>query len=238
MTRLLVAISFLVISGGMVWLGTNNALGFGSNTNSGSTLINLGTEIFGILITIAVVEQFFDRKRQQDRAREVSWSLMHSLERAVWTWQGGPQRVGSEELLGIIAGIQSDHTITPSTRSLLVNIGAKARETMDKEPKVVKALPGLENALQDLVSLRSLQDDDSAVGVRMVAEILEGSVTGLANVLGLSTQRLPAALIRYRDARPESQNDRFNAFGRIAAIAGENDEDEERDRSSEGSSIL
>jgi len=181
-------------------------------------MVNMGTEIFGILITIAVVEWFFDRKRLQDRARELCWGLLHAIERGIWTWQGGPQQVGTEELLGIIAGIQARDVITNTTRTLLVNVGGKAREAMDKEPKVVRTIPGLAEALKDLQSLRSLQDGDSSVSVRMVAEVLESSVTNIAGMLALSTQRLPAALIRYRDASEEKQLERFYASGQGSMV--------------------
>ena len=186
--------------------------------------MNLGTEIFGILVTIAVVEWFFDRKRLQDRARELSWGLLHAIERGVWTWQGGPQQVGTEELLGLIAGIQAKDVLTSTTRTLLVNVGAKAREAMDKEPKVVRTIPGLTDALRDLQSLRSLQDGDSSVSVRMVSEVLESSVTGIAGVLTLSTQRIPAALIRYRDASEEKQQERFHASGQGSMMPEPEDE--------------
>jgi hypothetical protein len=223
MARLIVALSFLIVSVGAI----AGAVVVGTSTSLGAVLVNMGTEIFGILITIAVVEWFFDRKRLQDRARELSWGMLHAIERGVWTWQGGPQQVGTEELLGIIAGIKTSDSLTPTTRTLLVNVGAKAREAMNKEPKVVRTLPGLIDALQDLQSFRSLQDGDSSVSVRMVSEVLESSVTNIARVLNLPTQRIPAALIRYRDASEKRQQERFYTAGPGTMIS-----DPEDDRSS------
>jgi hypothetical protein len=223
MARLIVALSFLIVSVGAIV----GAVVVGTSTSLGAVLVNMGTEIFGILITIAVVEWFFDRKRLQDRARELSWGMLHAIERGVWTWQGGPQQVGTEELLGIIAGIKTSDSLTPTTRTLLVNVGAKAREAMNKEPKVVRTLPGLIDALQDLQSFRSLQDGDSSVSVRMVSEVLESSVTNIARVLNLPTQRIPAALIRYRDASEKRQQERFYTAGPGTMIS-----DPEDDRSS------
>lgn len=220
MARLVVALSFLIVSVGSIWW----AVLAGTDTSTGTILVNFGTEIFGILVTIAVVEWFFERKRLQDRARELAFGLLHMLERALWTWQGGPQQVGTEELLGLIAGIQTNHPITGTTKTLLANVGGKAREAVDKEPKVVKAAPGLAVALLDLQSLRSLQDGDSSVSVRMVSEVLESSITNIARLLGLSTQRIPAALIRYRDASEEKQQERFHAFGQGPQIPSEEDE--------------
>ncbi|RMH20294.1 MAG: hypothetical protein D6701_03975, partial [Gemmatimonadetes bacterium] len=80
MIRWLVATAFLVASAGTILA----AFMVGPETGSGTLLVNLGTEIFGILITVAVVEWLFERRRLQDRAREQAWNVLHGLERAVW----------------------------------------------------------------------------------------------------------------------------------------------------------
>ena len=209
MIRATVAAAFLIISACLVWL----AFFLGAATPTGTLFINLGTEIFGILVTVAVVEWFFERRRLQDRGRELSWRLFHSLERVVWIWQGGPQQAGSEELLGIISGIRSDDPVPRFTRTLLVNLGTESRAALDKESAAVSSLVGLKNSLEDMQSLGSLRDGESGVSVRMVAEILESSATGLSHVLGQSTQRLPAGLIRYRDPSVEAQQQRYYDHG-------------------------
>lgn len=188
----------------MIW----TAFLIGPNTGTGTLLVNMGTEVFGILITVAVVEWFFERRRLQDRARERAWSTLHALERAVWVWQGGPRRLGTEELLGLIAGVRANNPVAASTRTLMVNLGTQCRDILDRESQALRSLPGLAPALEDLGSLRSLSDGDSTVSLRMIAEILESAATSLALVLGLSTQRIPAGLIRYRDASEEAQDER------------------------------
>ena len=187
----------------------------GAATPTGGLLTNLGTEVFGILVTVAVVEWLFERRRLQDKARESAWSVLHSLERAVWIWQGGPQRIETDELLGIIAGIRSTDPISRFTKALLVNLGTQCREALDKDPQSVRSLSRLKVSLEDLSSLRTLRDGDSAVSVRMVSEILEAGTTGLARLLGKSTQRLPSGLIRGRDASEEAQQERHFDLGAI-----------------------
>ena len=221
MIRAAVAATFLIASAALIWI----AFFVGAATPTGTLFINLGTEIFGILVTVAVVEWFFERRRLQDRGRELSWRIYHALERVVWIWQGGPQQVGSEELLGIISGVRSSDPVPRSTRMLLVKLGTQGREALDKEGAAVSTLTGLEEALHDLQSLGSLRDGDSAVSVRMVAEILESSATGLARVLGQPTQRLPAGLIRYRDPSVEAQQQKyFDHGGGRGAIGREEDD--------------
>ena len=139
--------------------------------------------------------------------------------------QGGPSRAGSEGLRGISSGMRSQDPVPRLTRTRLVNLGTQAREALDKEAAAVASLVGLKDSVEDMQSLRSLRDGDSDVSVRMVAEILEAATTGLAQVLGQSTQRLPSGLIRYRDPSAEAQQQRYYALGHaredMAQIAGE-----------------
>lgn len=209
MIRLIVATSFLFLSVAFI------AGGFwrGATTATGGLLTNLGTEIFGILVTVAVVEWLFERRRLQEKARELAWSILHSLERSVWIWQGGPERVATDELLGIIAGIHPTDPISRYTKVLLVNLGTQCREALDKDPQAVRSLTGLKASLEDLSSLRSLRGGDSAVSVRTVSEILEAGTMGLARLLGKSTQRLPSGLIRGRNASEEAQQERYFDLG-------------------------
>lgn len=205
MIRLVVTAVFLLVSVGLILA----AFRTGADTGSGTLLINLGTEIFGVFVTIAVVEWFLERRRKQDRARELAWSTLHGLERAVWVWQGGPRQMKTDELLGLIAGIRSQEPPEPATRALLVALGSQARETLDLDAAAIRTTPALRPALEDLTSLNSLSDGGQ-VSVRMVAEILEASTLGLSRVLGLSSQRIPSALIAYRDPSSEAQAERFN----------------------------
>ena len=52
--------------------------------------------IIGIVITVAVVEWFFERRRLQTRGRQLAWDALHAVEHAVWVWQGGPREVESD----------------------------------------------------------------------------------------------------------------------------------------------
>jgi hypothetical protein len=184
--RAIIALGFLVVSTLMIW----GAFLVGADSNEGSLFINLGTEIFGILITVALVEWLFERRRLQDRGRELAWNVFHALERAVWVWQGGPSQMGTDALLGLIHGIGKTDPLPQFTRTLLVNLGSQSREALDKEAPAIRLLPGMEPALADLTSLRSLSDGDFGVWIRMVRE---------------------AALIRYRDSTERAQEERYYA---------------------------
>jgi hypothetical protein len=172
-------------------------------------LINLGTETFGILLVLAVVDWMLERRKLQERAKELAWATLHGVERSVWVWQGGPRRLQSDELLGIIKGIHPDDHMQPYTRALLVNIGEQSREALTREVSAIKLMPGLKTALEELTTLASLSEKRSSVSIRMVQEVLESGVEKLARVLGKATQAMPSNLIQGRDAGLQAQGERF-----------------------------
>lgn len=205
MIRALVVSAFLIVALAVLLA----ARWVGADTSTGNVLINLGTEIFGIVITVAVVEWFFERRRLQDRARDLAWDVLHDTERVVWVWQGGPRRMGTDQLLGLISAIRSEEAMAGQTQALLQSLGERTGRILDREAAAVKSLKGLNDALSDLTSLPGLGEQARQTEVRMVAEILESCTTGIARVLGLPDQRIPSALIRNRDPGEEAQDRRY-----------------------------
>lgn len=170
---------------------------------------NVGTEIFGILVTIALVDWVLEKRRRQDRGRELAWGVLHAIEHAVWVWQGGPRHIGTNELLGIVTGIRKEDKFAPFTEGLLLNVGLQCRSILQMESSAVRSLPGLGATLTDLVSLATIRDLPESTRIRTVSEILEASVTGLSRVLNQPTDRMPSGLIWHRDATAGSQEGRY-----------------------------
>ena len=87
MIRWIVTLASLAVAAGILgW-----SVYIGADTSAGTILGNLGTELVGIVITVAVVEWFFERRRHQTRGRQLAWDALHAIEHAVWVWQGGPR---------------------------------------------------------------------------------------------------------------------------------------------------
>ncbi len=205
MTRLVLAITLVLVAGGLLLA----AFQMEGGLRGSELLMGLAIEVFGIIVTLAVVDWMLDRRRRQERARDLAWTTLHSVERAVWVWQGGPRRATSDEVLGLILGIDAKDALQPFTRSLLAAVGARSLEILDREASSVGTVPGLATALQELSGLNSLSNERSSVSIVLVREVLHCGIQGLTHVLGLSSQAMLSALIRYRDAAADAQKERY-----------------------------
>ncbi len=171
--------------------------------------MGLATEVFGIIVTLAVVDWMLERRRRQERARDLAWATLHSVERAVWVWQGGPRRLSTDELLGIIQGIDTSDQLQPFARSLLAGVGTRSLEILDREAASVATVEGLAAALHELSSLHAQSNERASVSIALVTEVLQYGVQKLARVLGLPSQAMPPALIGHRSAAAEAQEERY-----------------------------
>lgn len=104
MLRALVTTGFLLVAVLVLWA----AFLVGTETSWGNLYINLGTEIVGIVMTVAVVEWFFERRRLQNRGKQLAWDALHNVQNAVWVWQGGPREMETDDMLGILKAASDD----------------------------------------------------------------------------------------------------------------------------------
>lgn len=207
MSRAVVTAAFLLLSVVVLWVGYMA----GTQRYTGDLLLNLGTEILGIVVTVAVVEWFFERRRLQERARQLAWDSLHAVEHAVWVWQGGPRQLETEELLGILSAVREDDPLPDFTQNLLLGLGTRTKQALKHDANAIDAMPGLAEALEHLSRLSSIRDGRAGVQPRKVADILSQGTSHLALVLNLSDERIPARLIRYRD--PSVQSQELRQFG-------------------------
>lgn len=204
MVRALVASAFLLLAALIIWL----AFVVGTDTTLGDLFVNLGTEIIGIVITVAVVEAFLERRRLQNRGRQLAWDALHAAETAVWVWQGGPREMETDELLGVLNAVHADDPLPDFTESLFLNLGTRSRRLLNNDPQAVAALPGFMDGLEQFARLSAIRDGKTSMAARKVADIMEEGVSAMARCLGQPTERHLASLIRYRDPSLESQERR------------------------------
>jgi hypothetical protein len=204
-TRLVLAITLVVVAGVLV-LAAFLLEGGGRGSE---LLMGLATEVFGIIVTLAIVDWMLERRRRQERARDLAWATLHFVERAVWVWQGGPRRVSTDELLGIVQGIDASDELQPFARSLLAAVGTRSLEILDREEASLETVAGLADALRELSSLHSLANARASISIALVTEVLQYGIQRLARVLGLSSQPMPSALIGQRSAAADAQEERY-----------------------------
>ena len=204
MLRAIVAGAFLLLAGLFIWM----SFLVGTDTTQGNLFVNLGTEIIGIVITVAVVESFLERRRLQSRGRQLAWDALHAAETAVWVWQGGPREMETDELLGVLNAVHADDPLPDFTEGLFLNLGTRSRRLLNNDPQAVAALPGFMSGLEQFARLSAIRDGKVSMASRKVADIMEEGVKAMAQCLGQPTERHLASLIRYRDPSVESQERR------------------------------
>lgn len=203
-SRLVIPAGFLVIAGAVIW----SAFHVEEPTRQ-SLLINLGTEIVGIILTVAVVEYFFERRKNLERGRQVAWSALHAVEHAVWVWQGGPRSIETDQLLGILGAVTDESPLPDFTQNLLLGIGTRAKQALHNEDRALASMPHLMLGYEELSRLDAIREGGKVKPSKRVAEILELSTRALARALQLSDEPMPARLIRYVDDSEEAQELRY-----------------------------
>jgi hypothetical protein len=200
----------ILIAGSLTVAALLMALAFhiGTQSDWGQILVNLGSEVVGIVITVAVVESFLDRRRLYGRGRQLAWDTLHGIESGVWVWQGGPRELETDELLGILNAVGEEDALADFTEGMLLNVGTRCRRLLTNEPDAVASIPRFMNALEHLGRLSSIRDGRVPMAPRKIAEILSEGIVELARCLGQPTERHLASLIRYRDPSVASQERR------------------------------
>ena len=135
--RLAVALGFVLVGAGLLlaprfmgwqWSGT-------------AILTDLGSEFLGLALTVSILDWFFEQRRLRADGRRLAWEVFHDVERAVWVWQGGPFRLETDELLGLLQGVSNKDKFADCTQRMLLGLGIRGRELMKGERQAVSTIP-------------------------------------------------------------------------------------------------
>lgn len=80
MTRYLLGVAVGVVAAVLVLC----AMAIGQSKFGGALLLNLGTEIVGIAVTVAVIDLLLERRREDADAITVGGRALHDVDYAVW----------------------------------------------------------------------------------------------------------------------------------------------------------
>ena len=78
------------------------AMKFDDSATFADLMFNLGTEIIGIALTVAIVDWLIERNKMGDESQQLAWRMLHEIDQAIWVWQGGRQEFHLDELAALI----------------------------------------------------------------------------------------------------------------------------------------
>lgn len=151
--------------------------------------LNIGSEILGIVITVAFIEFYFAWQRRRAEAKNLAWRILYELDHVVWLWQGGYPTFNFDELRGIVQGIKPTDTLVTTTLDSIVRLGNTAESARLVRGRLANLIPDLELALEGLAelanrerfsSVQKLDEDDIAE----IRERLLAAVGHLARAVG------------------------------------------------------
>lgn len=169
------AVALLVAAGMVWWAGRPGLNAFASNM-----LLNIATEVAGIVVTVAVIDKLFETKREKDEAKQTAWRALHDVDRAVWVWQGGRGECQLDELLALLAQVQDTDVIPDFTETLFLRIGSAAELTQRLRPDLLKRSPELATGLFTLRQLAAIRERRGEMTPRHIAGLFSTVVPLLA----------------------------------------------------------
>jgi hypothetical protein len=209
MFRVLLTAGFLALGSLVLLLSVY----LGAEGTSGALLLNLGTEILGIVLTIAIVDWLFERRRRSADARAMAWEVLHSIDELVWVWQGGKRELNVDELLALLDVVGQSDPIAHFTEDLLMDLGTRSGNTLRLRQEITEASADLKQALETLTALTSIRDTPNRSS-QEVGAILREATLALVRYLGQETltdsrQQFPLE----RDPDPKRQE--WRRFGKV-----------------------
>ena len=211
--RLAVALGFALV--GTALILTPRLMGWPAAGSS--PLVDLGSEMLGLALTVSILDWFFEQRRLRADGRRLAWEVFHDVERVVWVWQGGPFRLETDELLGLLGGVEKDASVAPCTERMLLGLGIRGRELLKGERQAVSTVPGLAEALTELGGLARIGEGKKP-SPEAIRNALTSATRALAEILDLSAPHMPARLIRDREGDIAAQEARYET-ARVASAA-------------------
>lgn len=149
-------------------------------------LLNLGTELIGIVVTIWVVDRLLERRKLRDDARRIAREARHELDHHVWVWQGGARDFHLSELLSLNENVHDDDPLPSFTQYLFLLLGSRASNTLRTRTDVVAVSRDLKAGLDELANLAAMRDNDAHLPPVRIARHLSTAVRPLARAAELT----------------------------------------------------
>ncbi|NLS11973.1 hypothetical protein HGP28_03590 [Vibrio sp. SM6] len=198
--RLLIAGCFLLFAGIAIGISLSNG------STSDDFLLNLGTEIVGIVLTVAVVDFLFERRKNKESAKAIAWEIMHELDHAIWVWQGGAREFDIDEMAGLLSLSEPTDPLPQFTQNLFLRIGSRADNTFRTKREVINISSSLSQSLNVLKPLSKMRDGTAVISAEQITKISSDALEHLADVVGVKYRPdLNDELAKHRDTQILSQ---------------------------------
>lgn len=206
MIRITISIILVLVASGLLI----TSLMLTGDNRAGDVLLNLGTEVVGIALTVAIVDWLIERHRFRDEAEKAAWRLLHDIDQAVWIWQGGRREFNLDELASLLRMIEPDDVISDPAREMLVTVGSHASDELRLHHRIFRFEGRLGQAVGFLTGLAQLRELGASVNNEFIVESLERSVTVLAAIVKQPVAAGTSGVARtYRDSSLDAQHDRY-----------------------------
>lgn len=181
--RFIIGAAFLVLAITMIWVALRSDYGMGFE----DLLLNAGTEIAGIVVTVGLVDLLLERQRHQEERRAIAWRALHELDHAVWVWQGGTRELDVTELVALINNINESDPLPDFTQNLLMRLGSKSEATLRVSAEVIGKRSAVRDGLEATKRLASMRDSDSVLPHEIIAQCLRQGTEAFAEAVGQSS---------------------------------------------------
>lgn len=173
-------------------------------------LLNLGAEIVGIALTVAIVDWLIERNKLRYEAERLAWQMLHEIDHVVWVWQGGRREFQIGELLGLLDLVTDEDPILPTTQGMMVNVGVRASDMLRLHRRLFTVRPQLREGLARLADLAQMRELNRLMTPSFVVEAVCGSIRALSRVTDEPIGETSAIIARkFRDPSEESQARRY-----------------------------
>jgi hypothetical protein len=172
---------------------------------------NLGAEIVGLALTVAIIDWLLERKRLNEAVQQMSWRMLHDLDHAFWVWQGGRREFHLDELMALLDMADRNDPLPKFTEELFINLGIRSSDNLRLQPKLIAHDRRLRAALKSLAGLAQIREAKSSiVDAGYIIEGLKTAVTNLAEATGQRPHQGEFAAARaFRDPSFDAQQRRY-----------------------------
>lgn len=175
--------------------------------------LNLGAEILGMAMTVAIVDWLIEKSKLREEAQRIAWATLHDVDHAVWVWQGGRREFHLDELVAILTLVDEKDPLPVFTKNLFANLGMRAGDQLRLQPRVFRQHRKLKHALQYLAGLAQIREIESLVGPSYIVQALQSSIAVLAGVTGQGLHPTSFGVVKsLRDPSIDAQESRYRGF--------------------------